>query len=165
MQANPAFYREFLRSELDRRVNKNPRYSLRAFSRFLGVDVGALSRLLANKQTITLRTANKICQNLGLDEEERRHFLDSVTHDRSKIGNKSPEVDLESLIKTLTDVTNIKLATCISRGVPCNKIRENLELELEEFYNRVQELIDLGVVNKKEGNLALANKFRFLNDL
>ncbi|MDH5581844.1 MAG: hypothetical protein OEZ01_14455 [Candidatus Heimdallarchaeota archaeon] len=165
MQANPAFYREFLRSELDRRVKRNPRYSLRAFSKFLGVDVGALSRLLANKQTITIRTATKICQNMGLDQEETKTFLDSVSKDRDKIGNRNQSINLEGLVRTLADTVNVRMVNYINREVPQCKIREILNLELQDYLKRIEELLDLNVILKVDGNLKLNEKFTFLKDL
>ncbi|MFZ8933207.1 MAG: hypothetical protein ACO2ZP_04845, partial [Bacteriovoracaceae bacterium] len=153
------------RSELDRRVKRNPRYSLRAFSKFLGVDVGALSRLLANKQTITIRTANKICQNMGLNEEETKTFLDSVTKDRTKTGNQGQSLNFETMVRALTDSTNIKLVNYISRDVPPNKIREILNLELQDYLKRIENLIDLKIILKIDGDLNLNEKFKFLKDL
>jgi plasmid maintenance system antidote protein VapI len=72
------FYKEFLRIELEKRIAKNPRYSMRAFSKALGIDPGAMSRLLSNKQGITLQTAAKICRNLNLDNGIKESFMNSV---------------------------------------------------------------------------------------
>ena len=58
MEVTSNHYREMLREELQKRNGRNPRYSLRAFAKCLGVDVAALSRVLSNKQTITMKTAN-----------------------------------------------------------------------------------------------------------
>ena len=86
MEITSNHYREMLREELQRRTGRNPRYSLRAFAKCLGVDVAALSSVLSLKQTITLRTANKIVSKLDLPEKERDFFLVAVMEDRKALG-------------------------------------------------------------------------------
>ncbi|HMN67812.1 MAG TPA: TIGR02147 family protein [Bdellovibrionales bacterium] len=71
-----------LKDEFGRRVQKNPRYSLRAFASLLKVHPSALSRILSGKQAITPRTAQEIVCQLRLDVEEKRLFLASVLEDR-----------------------------------------------------------------------------------
>jgi plasmid maintenance system antidote protein VapI len=78
------FYKEFLRIELKKRIAKNPRYSMRAFSKALEIDPGAMSRLLSGKQGITLLTAAKICRKLKLDQSIKESFMNSVGCDTPK---------------------------------------------------------------------------------
>ena len=83
------YYKTYLKSEWQRRTQINPRYSMRAFARYLSLDVAQLSRLLMNKQTITMRTAEKICENLKLDSANKGVFLNSVAFDREQIYRKA----------------------------------------------------------------------------
>lgn len=110
MEITSNHYREMLREELQKRTGRNPRYSLRAFAKCLGVDVAALSRVLSLKQTITLRTANKIVSKLNLPEKERDFFLVSVMEDRKALGirrEKKSQLKREGLLKMNEDLLKV----------------------------------------------------------
>jgi uncharacterized protein (TIGR02147 family) len=73
-----AHYQSYLRAELARRCERNPRYSLRAFCRSLAMDPGAMSRVLSGKQRLSVKAAKKITDQLDLSPLERQSFLRSV---------------------------------------------------------------------------------------
>lgn len=87
-------YQSFLRGELARRCERNPRYSLRAFCRSLSMDPGAMSRILAGKQPLSLKAAHKISAQLDLTPLERQSFLRSVVEGR---GRREAEENLEPM--------------------------------------------------------------------
>jgi uncharacterized protein (TIGR02147 family) len=72
------FYQDCLKRVLSERCVRNPRYSIRAFARSLGVDVGALSRILAGKQVPSYKLSQKILSVLELSPEEQERFFASV---------------------------------------------------------------------------------------
>lgn len=76
--ARPLYYRELLRRELDRRLARNQRYSLRAFAGNLGVPVSTLSRALNGKRGISVSAGVRIADGLALEPRERRLFLESL---------------------------------------------------------------------------------------
>jgi uncharacterized protein (TIGR02147 family) len=103
-------YRQMLKEELENRTARNPRYSLRAFAKSLLVDVAALSRVLSNKQTITLKTANKIVDRLGLPEKEKDFFIVSVIEDRKALSlkrEKKSQLKKEGILKMNEDLLQI----------------------------------------------------------
>jgi uncharacterized protein (TIGR02147 family) len=61
-------FRLFLQAELGRRCARSPRYSLRAFARFLGIDHATLSQLLRGKRRLTARTIARLGIRLGLGQ-------------------------------------------------------------------------------------------------
>lgn len=67
-------FRVFLKSELMRRMAKNPRYSLRAFAKSLAVDHSTLSQILRFKRKISSTTCQEMCRALGLDAEAQQRF-------------------------------------------------------------------------------------------
>ena len=77
-----SFYRIYLKTELDRRLKSNPRYSLRAFAKSMKIDHGYLSKVLSGKILMTVETAEAIAKNLKLNEELRRKFLLSVAEEQ-----------------------------------------------------------------------------------
>ena len=110
MEVTSNHYREMLREELQKRNGRNPRYSLRAFAKCLGVDVAALSRVLSNKQTITMKTANKIVLKLDLPNKEKDFFLFSVMEDRKALSlkrEKRTQEKRENLLKMNEDLIQV----------------------------------------------------------
>jgi uncharacterized protein (TIGR02147 family) len=72
------FYKSYLQSELSRRCERNPRYSVRAFARALDINDGALSQILSGKRIPAYRTAVRIIRALDLTPEEEQSFLGSL---------------------------------------------------------------------------------------
>lgn len=68
--------RAFLRNELAGRHEKNPQYSLRAFSRSLGVSHTLVSLVLAGKRPMSRKMAERISDKLGMDPAERTAFVE-----------------------------------------------------------------------------------------
>ncbi len=65
----PMKLRQILESNFSSRMKKNPRYSLRAFARFLSVDPSALSEILRGKRKITVHMAKKILLKVELPSD------------------------------------------------------------------------------------------------
>ncbi len=78
---------EFLLRAFDERKEKNPRYSLRAFARSLGVSSGQLSEILSGKRPLSHKLARRISiamtltdgqsKNLILLVSQQKHFLEA----------------------------------------------------------------------------------------
>jgi len=62
----PRRFRQFLQQELATRCSRNPRYSLRAFARYLRLDHSTLSQLLRGRRRFTARTVERIGARLSL---------------------------------------------------------------------------------------------------
>lgn len=71
-------YARLLDLELERRLERNPRYSLRGFAKSLGMHPSTLGRILAGKQTPSTKACAQLVAKLKLDEAERHAFLESV---------------------------------------------------------------------------------------
>jgi transcriptional regulator with XRE-family HTH domain len=85
--------RTLIRSELARRTQRNPRYSLRAFAKASGVSHTVLSLVLNGKRPLSRKAALKLADFLGLDPEVRSAFLTS----RDIEGTPSPAVDFQQI--------------------------------------------------------------------
>ncbi|MES2770041.1 MAG: TIGR02147 family protein [Bdellovibrionota bacterium] len=67
-------FTSFLKSELARRCAKNPAYSLRAFSKLLGVSHAALSQVMSGKRPLTLKSQRQMALALALSPEQFINF-------------------------------------------------------------------------------------------
>lgn len=79
-------YSETLRRALEDRMTRNPRYSLRALARDLGLAPSHLSGILSGKLGLSRTAAQRIADRLGLRGSERNHFQDlvEIRHARSQ---------------------------------------------------------------------------------
>jgi uncharacterized protein (TIGR02147 family) len=73
-----AYYITCLEEEFARRCERNPRYSLRAFARALGVSDGALSEIFHGKRIPRPSTLQRIFMKLALTPEDQRRFTASI---------------------------------------------------------------------------------------
>ena len=86
-------YQDFLKAELLKRTQLNPRYSQRAFANLLGLSPGALSEILKGKRKLTYKAAKKIALALNLNKNETEDFLKLIDIEN---GETPPEKDIES---------------------------------------------------------------------
>ncbi|HVR41421.1 MAG TPA: helix-turn-helix domain-containing protein [Thermoanaerobaculia bacterium] len=63
-------FRAVLQSEFDRRIARNPRYSLRAFARTIAVDHATISRFLRGRRRLTARAIRRIGTLLRVHDVE-----------------------------------------------------------------------------------------------
>lgn len=83
-------YRDFLRDSLESRLQKNSKYSLRAFARDLNIAPQILSSVLNGKKGISNQMAAKLAIRLNLNDQESSYFCDLVdlVHARSEGSKK-----------------------------------------------------------------------------
>lgn len=92
-------YHELLRDHFVRKQKKNPEFSLRAFSRLLGLTPGGLSRLLRGQMSLSLSRAIEIAEKLTLNEKDTETFLNLIQLEKAKTG-ESKEKILKKLNRT-----------------------------------------------------------------
>ena len=74
--------KHLLQRELSIRCEKNPRYSLRAFSRALGMSHTALSFVLSGKRPLSKNAARKVSEVLQLDPLQRKALFENPLLDK-----------------------------------------------------------------------------------
>src|SRR5690606_12528133 len=81
------------------RLGRNPRYSLRAFARDLGLGPTRLSEILSGKQGLSSLSAQKIAQKMGLSREESEIFVLQVEsqHGRSALSREMAKEKLKKI--------------------------------------------------------------------
>jgi uncharacterized protein (TIGR02147 family) len=71
--------------------SKNPRYSLRAFSRKAGVHFAALSAILNGKRNVSKKLAARIAERLALDPQQRAELLGLFPEPKSAVRKRVGE--------------------------------------------------------------------------
>jgi uncharacterized protein (TIGR02147 family) len=67
--------RSLLRQELEKRIEKNPRYSMRAFAKSLGLSHSLLSLVISGKRSVSTAMVQKLVSFLDLDPIEKQSLL------------------------------------------------------------------------------------------
>jgi transcriptional regulator with XRE-family HTH domain len=80
----PQDFRKLLQREFQRRLDANPRYSLRAFAKALGIYHATLSSLLSGQRPISAKSIQKIGSALGLTPKDLETHLAKSTHFNSQ---------------------------------------------------------------------------------
>lgn len=99
------------------RKEKNPRYSLRAFARSLGVSSGQLSEILSGKRPLSHKLARRISIALALTEVEGQRLLQLVSQQSQFVDMGSPhtrqlseeEIALMSIAQNLDSKSKINV--------------------------------------------------------
>jgi len=88
------FYQKCLREGLAERLQKNPRYSLRAFAKALQVDPSSLSKILTGQKIPTPKLSKKIIERLALVPQDQKRFLFSMAkaYEEDGVLRKKPEI-------------------------------------------------------------------------
>lgn len=104
-------YQRVLRSELEKRCAKNPRYSLRAFARDLELSASHLSGILGGRYGLSREGAVSISRRIGLAAGETEIFVQSVEsqHARSRVLRQVASEKLKALRKKSHSTTKLEL--------------------------------------------------------
>lgn len=158
-------YRTTLQTELERRVQRNPRYTLRSFARDLNISASSLSLILAGKQGLSVGTATAICKYLKLEDREIKIFVTSVKslHSRNAKERAQSKRALDHLLKIHREsVLNSKVFQAISRwqifaiiefirshpNASPNGIANSLRLSLSTVHDSLLKLQSTGILMK-----------------
>lgn len=88
-------FRTAIKNEIERRVQSNARYSLRAFARSVGVDPGNLSRVLSGKSNLSRQGASRIAPVIGLGPVEQLQFVEAATGQLNKNNSRNKDIALD----------------------------------------------------------------------
>jgi hypothetical protein len=71
-------FKSFIKAVLHSRRLRNPRHSLRAFARDIGISNSRLSHVLSSDEGISIKSAQRIAKGLQLNRAETEYFVNLV---------------------------------------------------------------------------------------
>lgn len=167
-------YRQILKTELAKRLEKNPLYSMRAFAKSLSVNPGTLSSILNNKRFLSFKMGEQILENLNLDPVERKEFLRSIISEQKKRTLNKTDPNESYFNDTPTaELMDIEIFKIIGDWYHCaileltylsdfkaepNWIAKKLGIGYLEAKLALERLISLGLLVKENGNYVKSNK-------
>ena len=147
---------QLLISEFEKRRNKNPLYSLRAFARDLGISKTSLSDVINGRRRFSNQNIRILGERLGLNEQQIE-ALRSDVHSFSSTRDVM-ENDEFSLIEDWYYLAILSLAKM--KGAQCSPewISERLGLSFEVAEASLNELLKQGLVENSHGTLIRKSK-------
>ncbi|MGE0174960.1 MAG: TIGR02147 family protein [Oligoflexales bacterium] len=167
-------YRAIIRSELAKRLEQNPRYSLRAFARDLGLSPSRVSEIINAKQGLSLVVAGKVAKKLGFEGERRDLFFDLVEsqHARSPKDRQAAMTRLEGrtevhkvyqieqddfrMISDWYHGAILEMMLLKSFDGSAKWLRRRVKIPLIKFELALQRLERLGFIAQKDGKFVLS---------
>jgi uncharacterized protein (TIGR02147 family) len=172
-------YHDLLEEEFDRRKTFNQAYSLRAYSRDLGISAPRLGQILKKREGLSVQSAEKIARRLKLTEQKKHWFCSSVglLHARSfktrreyekKIQNYKTEAKIFSELhleyfKVIADWYHFAiLELTYLKDFQNNPqwIAEVLGISTSEVASAIERMKSLGLLSDVNGKLT--DTFKFL---
>lgn len=139
--------RDILNEEFDRRRRTNPRYSLRAFARDLGVQASNLSNFFKTLNSISLEKAIAMMDTLPIDRDDFVRVAEEWSHGQER---QFRDFDPE-LLSPVSEKIRAILAHC-PRPLSREELLEVGEFEENSFDSALQLLKLAGIVlQDKEG--------------
>jgi len=164
-------YRQLLRDEFEERCRTNPRYSLRAFARFLQLAPSQVSEIFKGGRGISPAKAKLIAERIGMNPAEVSKFVTSVevSHARSPKARTAARAKLEKILgsNTIQQITLdvfsmvanwhymaiLELTTLKNFRSQIGWIAKKLNLSTVEAKTAVERLLRLDLLLEKNGEL------------
>lgn len=153
----------FLSHEFSRRVRFNPRYSLRAYARALGLSSGALSEILRSRRPLSLKAATRIARSLSLNAAETKRLYELVEADKRKaLGETEPlrkpdprpeqkqlDEDTFHLVSGWQHFAILNLVDCEGFQWNASYIAKRLGLGIQQAKMAMELLVRIGLVRRQ----------------
>tara|TARA_B100000749_G_scaffold280899_1_gene280954 strand:+ start:29184 stop:30005 length:822 start_codon:yes stop_codon:yes gene_type:complete len=169
------FYRQYLRSELDRRTQQNSRYSLRSFAKALHVSAGNLSDIMNGKRPLTYKTAQKIVNNISISPDDEKLFMGSVVNEQlhrsldrtdPKIRNlkrtfetRTIDVDIYRLISDWYHLAIMEMVFLPDFRLDPNWIGKQLNISPLQARSALDRLLELGLLVDDGTNITKRDEY------
>lgn len=147
-------FRLRLQAELARRCAGNPRYSLRAFARRLGVDHSTLSQLLRGRRALTRPAIERLGARLGLDAAAIETYAAREPLWSALPGGRLAEMqqltrDAASLVSEWHHYAMLELVRLKSFRPDSRWVARVLGLTVDEVNVALQRLVRLGLLEMR----------------
>ncbi len=155
----------FLQQEFDRRIRTNPRYSLRAYSRSLGLSSGALSEILRAQRPVSLKVAAKVAKSLGFNAAEKKRLFELTNLDKQNslmntasfveteinLEQKKLDEDTFHLVSEWHHFAILNLMDCEGFVWSASYIAKRLGVTMAQAQTAMNLLLRVGLVIQKQG--------------
>lgn len=176
----PTTHREYLVNEFERRTSRNPNYSLRAFSRDIGLAASTLSEILKGRYGLSRFKSLAVARKLNLTDHEAEHFADLFQARRTKGSQASKDARARIRSRKL-DASNMTLDAFhivsdwyhfgLLELIEVDKTAQDpkylarrLGVDVLAVEEAIRRMLDLGVMEYKDNRLVPTDDFTGVGD-
>lgn len=144
-----------LKKELLVIQQKNPRYSLRAYSKKLGVGGGSLSDILNKKRSISLQLGKKILAKLTLDPVQSQRLAEMIKSEENKSIVLLPN-EAQKMVENWYLFTILSLLELESSPKTLDEIAVKLNLSPSRVTKGINLLLKWGFLKKNDSHYSVS---------
>jgi transcriptional regulator with XRE-family HTH domain len=148
-------FRLWLQKKFTDRCQKNPKYSLRSFSAFLGIDASTVSQILAGKRSPSQKSLLEICERLSATPAELR-LLKARRDQAGSDDFHQLSVDTFSVLADWYHYAILELTFVKGFQPEAKWISEQLGISVLETKAALDRLLRLGLLARKKMTLVKA---------
>lgn len=134
-------------------LNNNSAFSMRAFSKKIGISSGALSEIIQSKRRVTIKTAEKILNNLNYSPREIDRFF-QIKESLTKSNNyeyKDLSLDQYYVLSSWHYLALLNLIELESKDHSISFFSKRLGLPVSKVNEAIKRLKRLEMIEEKEG--------------
>lgn len=134
-------FQSYLRGELVQRCKKNPKYSLRAFAKALGMDPSTLAKILNGKRALGQKSIQALGKKIGLKPAEIASFLGGSSDDSADAAYDRLNLDLFEIISDWHHHAILELMTIEGFEPNARWVARTLGISLSEVKEALDRLV------------------------
>ena len=151
-------FRLWLQVRFTQRCKNNPRYSLRAFARFLSINPSSLSQILSGKRPLSKKSVQGICQKLSAKPQDLKAFGLFKTGQVVDENYLQVSLDTFAVISDWYHYAILELTFVSGFKADPKWISKKLSITTEEAKSTVERLKRLGLLLEENGSLIKSSK-------
>jgi uncharacterized protein (TIGR02147 family) len=155
MQHEPSHFISVIQRSIEEKCKKNPKYSLRAHARVLGVSPASLSGVITGKRKLTLPMIEKIGLRMGLDQEQVWEYQRQLIGSKIENSNQDKFSRIaQDEFSIITDWYNLAILEVMKlKGFKGEIlwVSKKLGINQNQVQSAISRLKRLGIIEIKEG--------------
>lgn len=161
---------EFLKEDLNKKKEKNKRFSLRSYAKQIGIEHSTLSKLFSGKRNMTFDLANKILTNLNVQSSIKNGLILTLIDDKNFSQNPKDEEFIILSDQEMQEMLQWHYHALITYfGVPHfdrtkSAAARFFNLSMETVQNACDILFKCGVI-KYDGETVISDGVKFATQL
>lgn len=151
---------EMLINELGRKKARNPAFSLRSFSKQLGIDASNLSKILNYQKEPGTRLKTKLAKKIGLKEGDLDQILSAPQPNAPKDSDYvSHSLEIFQVVASWHHYAILELFKLTNFNPTPARISKRLGIPVGEAEEALRRLLRVGLVEKIDGRLVSKDDF------
>jgi uncharacterized protein (TIGR02147 family) len=149
--SGPNYCLGIIQREYLKRKSKNPSYSLRAYSNYLGIGMTSLSSFLAGKRILSKKNLTKVAEKLSLPPLEYELFMGEVSKKNSPVDVERLQLqdDTFHLISDWYHYAILEICSLKSHKNSPEWVASKLGISKMEASLAIDRLLKMGLLKKK----------------